>query len=194
MTEKNLLINHKKISYQGHFRTGEILSTINKALLEKGYSLREKKSEELVAPQGRMLKQELRPFKNVSQYVSLMLKIHLIFDNVTEVHKEIAGVKHKFQQGDLTILFDAWSLTDYEGRWGTKPLAYFLKALVHKYFYKFPLEEGFVQQLVSDTAYVYAQTNLLLHSYSEQKAPAMTEEEIRSKMEEEILSEAEPER
>lgn len=184
MAEQNLIINHKKIEYHGIFRTDELFSVLNRALQEKGYTKREKKNEELVTPAGRLLQMELRPFKVVSQYMTLMIKIHLTFDNVTDTAKEVSGLKQKFQQGDVLIYFDAWSITDHEGRWGTKPLNYFLKGVIHKYLYKFPLEEGFIRQLVSDTVYVYNQVRNLLQSYEGKKIKPMKEEEIMQKAEE----------
>ncbi|MEK6809172.1 MAG: hypothetical protein AABY40_00705 [Nanoarchaeota archaeon] len=186
MTEKNLVINQKKIVYNGIFRTDELLSVIKQALQEKNYRYQEKKSEELVTAAGRVLQLELRPIKSVAQYVSLMIKIHLALDNITETTKEVSGVKQKFQQGDVFIAFDAWSLTDYEGRWGSKPLNFFLKGFIRKYLYKFPLEEGFTRQLVGDTAYVYGQIKNLLQSYQGKKIPPMKEEEVMKSIEEEM--------
>ncbi|MEK6905220.1 MAG: hypothetical protein AABX24_02355 [Nanoarchaeota archaeon] len=186
MPEQNLIINHKKITYHGIFRTDDFFNVLNAALAEKGYTKVEKKSEELVTPGGRLFQLELRPFKSVSQYVNLMLKIHLTFDNITETTMERHGFTQKFQQGDLLIFFDAWSITDYEGRWGTKPWTYFLKGVIHKYIYKFPLEGGYTSQLVSDTAYIYGQVKNLLQSYEGKKTAPITEKEVRKKMEEEM--------
>jgi hypothetical protein len=186
MGEKNLIINHKKIEYHGIFRTDELFAALNRALQEKGYTKREKKSEELVTPSGRLLQMELRPFKPVTQYMNLMIKIHLTFDNVTETTKEISGIKHRFQEGDVMIYFDAWSMTDYEGRWGVKPLNYFLKGVIHKYLYKFPLEEGFIRQLVGDTVYIYNQVRNLLQSYEGKKVKPLLEQEILKNVEEEM--------
>ena len=179
--------------YHGVFRTDELFSVLNRALQDKEYTRREKKSEELVTPSGRLLQLELRPFKIVSQYLTMMIKIHVTLDNVTETTKEIFGVTQKFQQGDLLIVFDAWSLSDYEGRWGTKPLTYFLKGVVHKYLYKFPMEEGFTHQLVSDTAYLYGKIKDLLQSYEGKKIPSMREDEILKRVEEEMLRKSESE-
>src|SRR3989344_2565463 len=186
MTEKNLVINQKKITYHGIFRTDELLSVIRNALQERKYSYLEKKSEELVTPAGRVLELELRPVKSVSQYISLMVKIHVTLDNVTETVKEVSGIKQKFQQGDALITFDAWSLTNYEGYWKMKPLPFFLKGVIHKYLYKFPLEEGFIRQVVGDTAYIYGQIKNLLQSYQGKKLPSLKEEEIMKEVEEEM--------
>ena len=65
----------------------------------------------------------------------------------------------------MHIAFDAWSLTDYERRWGMKPWMYFVKAVINKYIYKFPYEEGTINEVAADTAYIYVQIKKLLHSY-----------------------------
>src|SRR3989338_5144808 len=109
MVEKNLLINNKKISYQGLFRASELFSVIRRALEEKGYAYTEKKNEELVTSEGRMLQLELRPVKQVSPYMQFMVKIRISLDNVTETSTEVSGIKQRYQQGNVTIAFDAWS-------------------------------------------------------------------------------------
>jgi len=190
MVEKNLLINNKKITHHGVFRTSELLSEIRHALDEKGYAYAEKKNEELVTTEGRLLQLELRPVKQVSPYMQFMVKIRISLDNITETTKEVSGVKQKYQQGDLVIAFDAWSITDHEGRWGLTPFSYFIKSFIHKYVYKFRVEEDILRQLVSDTAYVYAKVRELLQSYQGKKIAPMKEAEIMKKVEEEIGKES----
>ncbi len=186
MTEKNLIINNRELIYHGIFRADELFSAINKALQDKDYTLREKKSEELVTPLGRLLQLELRPYKVMTNYITLMIKIRIALDNITDIVKVRNGLKEKFQQGDVHIAFDAWSLTDYESRWGMKPLVYFLKAVIHKYFYKFPLEEGFSREVAIDTAHIYTQVKKLLHSYEGKEVRVPKEEEVRKKVDEEM--------
>lgn len=189
MVEKNLLINNKKITYHGMFRTDELFSTLRRALEEKGYAYAEKRNEELVTPEGRLLQLELRSVKQVSPYMQFMVKIRMTLDNVTETTKEVSGMKQKYQQGEVVIAFDAWSITNHEGRWGLTPVSYFMKSFVHKYVYKFKIEEDLLRQLVSDTAYVYGKVKNLLQSYEGKKLPPMKEEEIMKKVGEEIKEE-----
>jgi len=192
MVENNLLINNKKITYRGVFLTSELLSVIRRALEEKGYGYVEKKNEELVTSAGRMLELELRPSKSVSPYMQLMVKIRITLDNITDAMKEASGVKQKYQQGDVVIAFDAWSITNHEGRWGLTPFSYFIKSFIHKYIYKFRVEEDLPRQLVSDTAYVYAKAKELLQSYQGKKIAPMKEEEVMRKVEEEVMKKTEP--
>lgn len=191
--EKNLVINGRELKYQGIFRAEELFSALNRALEERGYEKREKKTEETVTTAGRKIYLELRPYKEKSNYAALMLKIKITLDEVTETTQEFQGHKQKFQQGQVEIVFDAWSLTDYEARWGMKPWAYFLKGLINKFIYTWPLEAGFTGELIGDTAYVYARAKKLLQSYQPEKARPPVEEEIRRKVEEEMKEEAEKE-
>lgn len=184
--EKNLVINNRQLTYQGIFLTDELFSTINRALEVRGYEKREKKTEEIVTEDGRKTYIELRPYKEKSNYAALMIKIKITLDKVTDIVETMHGIKHQFQRGDVEIVFDAWSLTDYEARWGMKPWAYFMKGIINKFVYKFPLERGFIGELGSDTAYIYAQIKNQLNSYTPKSEKRAKEEDVRRKVEEEI--------
>lgn len=184
--EKNLVINNRELKYQGIFHVDELVAAINRALEERGYEKQEKKTEELVTESGRRIYLELRPIKIKSNYARLMIKIKCTADNVREQTEVIAGQKRKFQQGQLLFVFDAWSLTDYEARWGMKPWVYFLKGVINKYLYTFPLEAGYIGELKQDTAHVYGQIKKLLNSYRVAEGKIGKEEDIIKEMEEEI--------
>ena len=183
---KDLVINSRELKYKGIFRIDELFAATNTALEAREYEKREKKTEETVTDKGRKIYVELRPYKMKSSYVTLMIKIKFILDNITETVEEVKGQTKKFQQGDVLVIFDAWSLTDYEHRWEMKPLIYFLKGFIRKFLYKFPLEENFRAELVVDTAYIYAQIKKMLRSYRPETSKIVSDEEVRKKIEEEI--------
>lgn len=184
--EKNLVVNNRELIYKGIFKADELFSVINQALEKRGYEKREKKTEELVREEGRKTYIELRPYKVMTNYVTLMIKIKIDLDGITEAVEEIKGEKRKFQQGDVKIVFDAWSLTDYENRWGMKPWAFFLKAFINKFIFNFPTETGFTGLLVGDTAFVYAQIMKLLKSYKYEAGKVVKEEDVIKSVEEDI--------
>ncbi len=189
--EKNLVVNNKEFRYSGIFLADEIFSQVNAALEEKGYTKQEKRAEEKVTPTGRKLYLELRPYKIVTNYINLMIKIRITLDNVTEHTEKKNGVPRKFDKGDVHVAFDAWSITNYEGRWGMKPLVYFLKGVFNKYIYTFPVESGATSELVEDTVHIYAQVKHLLQSYAGERPPLKTEEEVLEEMKKEITKEIE---
>ena len=191
MIEKNLIINGREFNYKGIFRTDEIFSTINRALEEKDYQKREKKTEELVTESGRKVFVELRPFKEVSNYIHLMIKIKVYLENVTETTELIEEEKKHFQKGDVKIVFDSWILSDYENRWGMQPWTYFFKSFVNKFIYNLPTESGFKSELVQDTVFIYAKIKKLFHSYKGEVGKTISEDLIKKEVEAEINAEIE---
>ncbi len=187
--EKELIINNRELKYQGVFRAEELFSALNRALEERGYVKREKKTEELVTEAGKRTYLELRPYKEKTNYLVLMLKIKVLLDNITETTETVQHEKRKFQQGKVEIIFDSWILTDYSDRWNLKPVVFFTKALINKYLYKFPIEEGIRGEVVQDTAYIYAQIKKLLSSYKYEAGKIVKEEEVRKDVEAEIAKE-----
>ena len=163
--QKNLVVNNKILTYKGIFHADELFSTINRALEARGYEKREKKTEDVVTEDGRRTFIELRPSKSKTSYAKLMIKLRITLNNVTDTVEEFEGQKRKFDLGDIEIAFDSWVLTDYEERWGGKAWVFFLKGMINKFVYKWPLEGSFPGELVSDTAYIYAQIKKLLNSY-----------------------------
>jgi hypothetical protein len=184
--EKNLVINNRELKYKGRFRFDKLVSAMNKVLEEKGYHKREKKSEEIVTEEGRKTIIELRPYKDKSNYVKHLIKIKIDLDQAVEAIEEINNVKEKFDQGNLTITFDAWSLTDYYNRWGMKPWVYFIKGLFNKYIYSLPLESGFMGDLKKDTAEIYSLVKKHLTSYEDAHEKPIDEDEVRKQVEVEI--------
>ncbi len=189
--EKNLIINNRSLNYKGIFRPEDIFSTINRALEERKYQKREKKFEEMVTIEGKKIFIELRPYKEKTGYMTFMIKITINLDNVKEIVEVVNGDKIKFNNGNVSLLFDAWLLSDYENRWVMKPWIYFVKGLINKYIYSYPLEGSFPGELKSDTAYIYLQIKKLLDSYKHKVGVIVKEEDVREKVALDVQKEVE---
>lgn len=184
--EKDLVINGRELNYKGIFRAEELFRTVNLALNELGYEKREKKTEELVTEEGRKTLLELRPIKIKTNYVTLMLKIKILLNNVTETVEIMDGTKQKFQQGDVQLIFDAWYLTDYKDRWIMKPWNFFWKGLINKFIRPLQLENQLRDELVSDTCMVYNKVKNLFKSYNPAPQTPLSDEFVRQQMAKEI--------
>lgn len=189
--EKKLVINNRELKYSGIFKVEELFSVINKALEERGYEKREKRSEEEVTEESKNIYLELRPYKMKTNYLALMIKLKIDLHNVVEILEHQADKAQKFQSGNIVVFFDAWVLTDHEARWGMKPLAYFIKGFINKFLYTYPLEGKAKGEVQADTAYIYGLVKKLLQSYGGEKENILSEEEIRRKAEEEMGTEME---
>jgi len=165
MSEKLLVINGLQFDYKGLFEFDELMKVIYKAVADKGYVKHEKKFEEIVTPEGKNISIELRPRKNKTTYYQLMIKIRMTMKNVTEVQMTVDNLPKVMNLGEISIIFDAWTTTDYEGRWNMKPWVYFMKAVINKYVYKMPLEISFAGEVADDTRYVYNQIRSALGLY-----------------------------
>lgn len=185
--ERNLVINNRVLIYSGIFQVKELFETLNNSLLDKGYTLRDKRNEEVVSESGKNYYLEIRPYKDKTRYVALLQKIVIRLRNVTREVQEFDGHQITFDKGEVEIVFDAWSYTDYESRWGMKTSFFFLKALFNQWVYHLPMEAGFTDELVGDTAHIYAQVKNLFSSYRRKDRTFVSEEDVRSEIEREIL-------
>ncbi len=185
--ERNLVINHRVLNYSGVFHVKELFELLNSTLLERGYTLRDKRNEEVVSEAGRNYYLEIRPFKDKTNYVALMQKIVIRLRNVTKTVQEFDGNQIIFDSGEIEIVFDAWSYTNYDSRWGMKPFVYFMKTLINQWFVHLPMESGFTGELVDDTGYIYGTIRDLLAGYRRRDRSYVSEVEVRSEIEKDIL-------
>ena len=184
--QRDLVVNNKQLDYQGIFRLHELVNVINQALEEKGYTKREKKTEEIVTEAGRKTYFELRPFRHITEHETLMLKIKITLNHVEEVEEKVNGMLSKFQKGAINITFDSWLLLNYEKRWRMNPTFYFLKGIFNKYIYGITMSGNLKGQLKGDTAFVYNQIRKLLNTYKVETGKIKTEEEVKEEIAKEI--------
>lgn len=189
--ERELVINNRQIRYSGIFLVYEFFDAINDSLKERGYTLREKKSEETVTESGKNYYLELRPYKSISSYADLLIKIKINLKNVTDSIQEHEESKRVYQKGDIHIAIDSWAITDYEHRWMMKPFTWFMKAFVNKYIYRFSFEAAFPGILAGDTAHLCGSIRGLLATYRRKDKTYMFEKDVREKAKEAMAEEAE---
>jgi hypothetical protein len=166
MPEKKIVIDGLELSYEGLFDLNDLLKAIDKYARERGYAKREKRRQEIVRPGGKEFSMELRPTKIKTEYYALMIKIRINITNLQEVEVLKNKVKTKLNKGNVSMVFDAWALTDFRRRWEQKPLYYFLRTLVDKFIYKF-YSDKFHGELIEDCHFLHTNIKayLNLHRY-----------------------------
>lgn len=187
--EKELVVDNKEFHYEGIFRYDELFRTIALAIQEKGYTKREKRTEENVTPEGKSTYVELRPYKIKTNYAVLMIKVKVQTSNVKDIMQDVHGEMRNMQKGKLDILYEAWVLTDYESRWGMKPVVYFLKSVINKYLYTFPLEAGFKGEAIGDAHFIFNKVKDLTRSYAAREETFPPEEDVIKAMRKEFKEE-----
>ena len=166
MVEKVLVLDGLELNYEGIFDLNRLLRTINDLLAQKGYKQSEKVREEIIKPTGKFFSIELRPGKAMSDYEALMIKIRMEINNLQDIDVIIDNVKTKANKGNIRMIFDAWTTTDYEFRWEQQPWYWLLRGFFEKFFFKVSSNRHH-DVLVDDAHFVYnnIKAHLNLHRF-----------------------------
>ena len=136
MAEKRIVYQDKFVQFEGLFDLKELFRTIVKWFTERNYDMFENKNYEEVYEDGKKIMFELMPYRKVSDYHKLEMRVFVVFERLKEVEVELNGVKRKLLKGRADFTFDAILVTDYENRWEGRPYYFFYRALVDKFIYK----------------------------------------------------------
>lgn len=136
MSEKKLVLDHLTMEYNGLFDCNELYRLIDVYLKEKGYDKYEARNIEQVTQSGKHIELVLSPWKTVTDYTKIWMKITLLLTNIKEVEVAKDGVKVKLNQGNVHIVFDGYVETDKENKWEGTPLFVFFRTIVDKYIIK----------------------------------------------------------
>ena len=163
MAERFTVVEQEKIHYKGLFDINELGKLIEKWLRNKGYDKRVLKDEEHVYDKHKYIHMRWEPFKKITDYAKYDIRIWIYITNVTQVTKEIDGVKRKLNHGDLEVIFDGFLITDYEGRWEQRPMYFFFRVIFDKFIYKLQtskFEAGLREQIMELKAEISSFLNL----------------------------------
>jgi hypothetical protein len=141
MSEKKLIISGLKLNYVGLFNLHELYSIIERYFKDMGYDKDDKKHEVKVFKEGKTIDIDMRPYRSVSDYAKLVIKMVLSVQDAKDVVVKIDGKDVKLQEGKISFTFDGFVITDYEKRWVTNAMAYFFRVLIDKYLYSGYIKE-----------------------------------------------------
>ena len=136
MVETYFVVKKTTIKYNGIFNVDEFYLHIDEWLHSKGFDKVETKTEEHVETDGKYVKLLLEPFYKFNDYCKEVLRINIHMRNIKDVEVNIDGHKIKMQEGSVKVETDGFFLTDYENRWESKPVYFFLRSLIDKYIYR----------------------------------------------------------
>ena len=164
MAERDFVVDHMRLSYEGIFNVTELYKLIDNWLREKGYDKKEKRMAEKVAKDGKFIEWEMEPWKKITDYARIVIKLRTIMTDIKEVDIEVDGSKVKMNQGKADFIFDGFLETDYENRWESKPLYYFLRTLFDKYIFK-PYTSGYYSNVIDDVNDLHTRIKSFLNLY-----------------------------
>jgi len=164
MSEKKLVVDQLKLTYSGLFDFYGLYHMIDGFFYEEGYDRMEKKNYEQVLPSGKDIELDMRPWKKQTDYAKSIIQIRIIVTELKDVEIEKEGVKHKINQGNILIIINSFLDTDYENRWESSPLFYFLRTIMDKYIFRHytDLTE---KKLIEDTKHIHDLIKSYLNLY-----------------------------
>ena len=99
MVERETVIDKLRLTYEGLFVATDLYQMIDNWFRQKAYDKRENKNIEKVTPDGKYIEIELEPWKKITDYARIVIKIRLIMNDVKEIEMEKDGLKVRMNQG-----------------------------------------------------------------------------------------------
>jgi len=164
MAERRLIVDHLKLNYKGLFSMNELYNMVDRWFMQKGFDKREMFNREHVRPDGKFIELEIQPWKKITDYAKLVIRVHIVVLNMKDSDIEKDGQKLILNKGNITVTFDAYLVTDYEHRWENRPFYYFIRTVFDKYVYKGYMEQ-WEEELKSQTYELHDQIKSFLNLY-----------------------------
>lgn len=136
MSEKLTVVDGKGLDYEGLFEAKELYKVIEEYAEENKFDRNEFMNAEHIYEDSKQLDIDVRPYKKISDYVKLEIKIKIKATNLKYKEVEVNGIKRKYYHGHVNVKFFSYLITDYENTWEMRPLYYLLRTLVDKLIYK----------------------------------------------------------
>ncbi len=136
MADRTIVLDHLKFSYEGLFNATELYGLVPEFFYNRNWDWHEKMNEELVTPEGKQVKMVFEPWKNISDYYKIKIRMKMNFVDIKDVEVEHQGENLKLNQGVVRITFDAYVINDRKNLWSEKPFYWFLTVIFDKYFFK----------------------------------------------------------
>ncbi len=134
MPERRAIVEEKKLKHSGVFSASELYEIIERWFADNGFSDREEiEHMEKIQKSHKTVEVLYRPVKTLSSYSKAELRILIEMGNLKRTVVDTEGKKVTMSDGDLTITFDGFLVTDFEGRYDVlEPRRFFWKTIFDK--------------------------------------------------------------
>jgi len=134
MSERRLVVDQLKFSYEGLFNASELYNLISSWFYDRNWDWYEKINQELITSSGKQIRIILEPYKNYSDYYRGIIRIKLHFTDLKDIDVEHEGQTLRLTQGMLKIIIDGYVVADRKDKWEHKPLYWLISLLNDMYF------------------------------------------------------------
>ena len=164
MSEKRLVIDQLKLTFDGPFDLPGLYKLIDNFFYERNWDKFEKLNTEQVLPTGRNIKIELVNWKSITDYYKITMRIRLYSKDLIHTSIEHDGKTVELNKGKVMLVIDGYVDADRHGKWEGSPFNWFLREIFDKYIFKGHFGKA-EQWLVSDVNDLYGQIQTYLNVY-----------------------------
>lgn len=164
MPIKEFAVFDQFLQYSGPFELKEFYLLIDNFVKNHHYDKWEKRHIEHKTEEGRYIELELEPQKQVSESMKLYMNMEIFIRNIQDLEVEVKGKKRIIQQADISIRWRSYVNKIYGELWEKRPVFFFIRALVDKFFYRLHIER-FTDELKGDTQLLREQLKAFLNLY-----------------------------
>ena len=156
----------KRLSYEGFFNFKEVFRTMDFWIRDKFYDKREHRYEEFKTPEGKQIELEFKPWKKVTDYYKIQIKIEMFVKGLRDVVIERNGKKVPMQHGSINIKLSGYLIVDYEHYWNKTPLLYFIRDMFDRFVYWY-ITKKYMKMTIDhiDDLYYTLSTYLNINTY-----------------------------
>lgn len=138
MVEKKQVLYDLRTSYNGPLLVEDFYAEIDNWIREKGFEKEPKKKMEHVTKTGKKIEWVIEVHRHLDELHHSVVVLRALLDNVKEIVVKKDGKKVRVNNGDIFINIDGFIQSHIHGSfWQTKPIYYFIRALIDKYIYNF---------------------------------------------------------
>jgi hypothetical protein len=135
MSEIRVAYPTKQIKYSGFFDVTKVHQFIFNWCGDHGFDFVEELTAEKVYKTEKQINYKYTPYKKFTDFAKVVIHLKVLFEHVQKVNIEIDGIKKQMSKGDITFVMTGYVETDYENKWETTPLYYFLKTVFEKFVF-----------------------------------------------------------
>ncbi|MBI2139471.1 hypothetical protein HYU14_00990 [Candidatus Woesearchaeota archaeon] len=154
MSEKKIVVENRKLLYEGPFEIAQFFAAVEGWMEQKGYEKEVKMKRQYVEEKRKNFEWVVELFGHITEYASPVIRVRALFQDLSEVSVRAEKRIKKLDWARALIVFDGFLETTLAHRWSQRPWFIFSRAVFERYIYKFQ-ERKFDDVVADDLESLY---------------------------------------
>ncbi len=125
----------KHLSYEGYFDFAKLWRLVRTFMGDRGYGYMEKEHNEMVKEKGKDIFIHVDVERELSTYVRTRIVTKCTVSHLTDVEIQHDGKHLSLNEGNVSFEFEAYVITDFEGRFAGKGSRFFIRTVLEKFIF-----------------------------------------------------------